>query len=151
NAPGYLFSGPGLLMFTIGVLGMGAAYFDLTLGATGFGLHSMLLASMLTLVGAQVTGFGVFSTVAADPIRRPTDPVTTRLLAAASLERVAGAGLLVTAAGGVYGLAMAAEWVASGFTQLPFVMGDVVAMTAVVLGIQLLFSAFFVQALTTGE
>ncbi len=42
----------------------------------------------------------------------------------------------------VYGLYLLSEWVASGFIELPFVMLDMVAFTAIVLGLQTLFSAF---------
>ncbi|WP_435079442.1 hypothetical protein [Halococcus sp. AFM35] len=58
------------------------------------------------------------------------------------MEQGATIGLALFSAGMVYGLYLLSEWVASGFIELPFVMLDMVAFTAIVLGLQTLFSAF---------
>jgi hypothetical protein len=145
NAPGYLFSIPGLLMVAAGVLVMALSLGDVSLGATSFGIHSMIAGSMLTLVGAQVGSLGVFATVASDPIRAPDDPLTMWLTEHVRLEHGATAGLVLFAAGAAYGTVMVGQWVASGFTRLPILMVDIAAVTAIVLGIQLVFSSFFLS------
>jgi len=146
NAPGYLFSVPGMVMMGLGVLLMGLSLSGIPIGSTSFGPHSMVGGSLLTLVGAQIAAFGVFATVSSDPIRAPTDPVTNWMVKQVRLEHGATAGLLVFSGGVVYVAAMCARWVASGFTQLPLLLADIAAMTAVVLGIQIVFSAFFMSA-----
>jgi hypothetical protein len=146
NAPGYLFSLPGLAMMGLGGLLMTLCLAGISFGATSFGLHTMVGGSLLTLAGAQIASFGVFATVTSDPIQVPSDPVTNWLIDRVQLEHGATAGLLVFGAGAAYVVLMGARWVASGFTLLPVLMTDIAAMTAVVLGVQLVFSSFFMSS-----
>jgi hypothetical protein len=146
NAPGYLFSVPGALMTGLGILLMTLSLTDVNIGMFSPGTHTMIGGSLLTLSGAQIGAFGVFATVSSDPIRRPSDPLTTWVVNRVRLEHGATAGALVFAVGVCYVLLMGARWVGSGFTQLPLVMTDIAGMTAVVLGIQVVFSSFFMSA-----
>ena len=148
NAPGYLFSVPGLLLSVFGVAVMGVAYTGVELAGVTLGIHSMIAGSLLTIVGYQIFSFGVFSTVGSDPIRRPGDPITNLLKGRLTLERGAllGTGLLV--GGGIYAASLVATWVGSGFTAVPFTLASLVAFTAIVLGLQTVFSAFFLNAIT---
>jgi hypothetical protein len=146
NAPGYLFSVPGTLMTGLGILLMTLSLTDVNIGMFSPGTHTMIGGSLLTLSGAQIGAFGVFATVSSDPIRRPSDPLTTWVVNRVRLEHGATAGALVFAVGVCYVLLMGARWVGSGFTQLPLVMTDIAGMTAVVLGIQVVFSSFFMSA-----
>lgn len=146
NAPGYLFSLPGLAMMGLGGLLMTLCLAGVSLGATSFGLHTMVGGSLLTLTGAQIAAFAVFATVTSDPIQAPSDPVTDWIVGRVQLEHGATAGLLVFGVGAAYVVLMGVRWVASGFTMLPVLMINIAAMTAVVLGVQLVFSSFFLSS-----
>nr|WP_281172086.1 glycosyltransferase [Haloplanus natans] len=147
NAPGYLFSVPGFLLTILGTLIMGIAHFGISLGGVTLGTHSMIGGSLLTLVGFEVLALGVFATVAADPVRKPSDPVTTWLLDRVQLEHGASVGALVAGVGGIYMLVMFGRWVSSGFTQLPLLTTNVLALTAIVFGLEVIFSSFFLSAI----
>lgn len=149
NAPGYLFSIPGLVMGLAGILIMGAVYSGFTLGNTSFGIHTAIAGSLLVLVGYQVATLGTFATIASDPIQRPNDPITEGIVEYMTLERMATVGLLVFTAGATYAAWLIIQWANTGFTQLPMITGDVVAFTAIVLGIQTVFNAFFMSAVAT--
>ena len=149
NAPGYLFSVPGAIMMAAGLLVMLFAGTDVSVGATSFGIHSMLGGSLLTLVGAQVASLGVFATIAGNPVRRPNDLATNWILENATLERGATVGLVVLAVGAAYGAYLISQWVASGYTVLPLLTADVVAFTAAVLGVQVVFNSFCLSAIAT--
>ncbi|MDT3435572.1 glycosyltransferase family 2 protein [Haloarcula sp. 1CSR25-25] len=151
NAPGYLFSVPGLVGAAIGGVLMLLAGSGLSVGGISLGVHSMLGGSLLTIVGFQVTSLGVFATVASDPIRRPSDPLTEWLTSAFQLERSAMVGLVVFGGGAGYAVYLASRWIASGFRQLPLVAADVVAFTAIVLGLQIVFSAFFMSTIASAR
>lgn len=151
NAPGYLFSLPGLVATAIGGLLMLFVGSGLSPGGVSLGIHTMIGGSLLMLVGFQVTSLGVFATVASDPIRRPADPLTGWLTQSFQLERSAMAGLAVFGGGAAYGLYLASRWVASGFTRLPLVAADIVAFTAIVLGLQVVFSAFFMSTIASAR
>jgi hypothetical protein len=148
NAPGYLFSVPGAVLMALGVLVMGMVATEAAIPGVGVSLgpHSMLAGSLLTIVGYQIASLGVFATVAGDPIRKPRDAVTEWIVEHVRLEQGATAGLALFAGGSVYGTYLLVQWVTSGFTRLPLMMADVLAFTAIVLGIQTVFSSFFLSA-----
>lgn len=145
NAPGYLFSVPGLLLTIFGVAVMTVAHTGVALGEVTLGINSMIAGSLATIVGTQVGSLGVFATVASDPIQQPDDPLTTGITEYATLERGATAGAVVLAAGGAYASWLVGNWVLSGFDAVPFTSAALVAFTAVVVGIQLVFSSFFLS------
>ncbi len=146
NAPGYLFLVPGLLLGLFGATVMGTAASGVTMSGVNLGIHSMIAGSLLTIVGYQVASLGVFAAVASDPIQKPRDPITTRVTESLSLERGATLGVGVFALGGIYAGLLVYQWVSSGFGSIAFTMGSLVAFTAVVLGLQTVFSSFFLSA-----
>lgn len=133
-------------MGVLGLLVMGFATTDISLNGVTFGVHSMIAGSLLTLVGYQVGSMGVFATIASDPIQRPNDAVTERLVESLTLERMATAGVLLAAVGATYAGWLVLKWVNSGFTALPIVTADIAAFTAIVIGVQTVFGAFFMSA-----
>lgn len=146
NAPGYLFSVPGVLLLLFGSLVMTIAHTGATLGAVTLGVNSMIAGSLFAIVGVQVGSLGVFATVATDPIQRPTDPMTSWITQYATLERGATTGVLVFAAGGAYASWLVVDWITSGFGAVPFTTEALIAFTGVVVGIQLVFSSFFLSS-----
>ncbi|WP_435078467.1 glycosyltransferase family 2 protein [Halococcus sp. AFM35] len=147
NAPGYLFSLPGVMLGGLGVGIMAFILAGLRVNGVRLGVHSMVLGSLLTIVGYQVTTLGVFATVASDPVSSADDHVSGWIRRHLRLGQGATIGVVLVAAGTVYGLTLLGQWAASGFTTLPFVMQDMLAFTAVVLGLQTLFSAFFMSTI----
>ena len=146
NAPNYLFSLPGAI---IGILGMGvllAAGGGLSVGGVTLGINSAIAGSLLAFVGYQAVNRGTFATVASDPIQRPNDALTRTIVERTNLERMSSIGLVVFTAGALYVTWMAIQWANSGFSVLPAATGNVVALTAMVLGIQTVFNAFFMSA-----
>ncbi|WP_226042369.1 glycosyltransferase family 2 protein [Natrinema sp. DC36] len=146
NAPGYLFSAPGLLMCLLGISVMGVTFTGTAVNGVTLGLHSMIAGSLLTIVGYQISSLGVFAAVTSDPIRKPEDPITQRVTESLSLEHGATAGLLVFAVGGLYAVGLLLQWATNGFASLEFTMGAMAAFTAVVIGLQTVFSSFFLSA-----
>lgn len=57
------------------------------------------------------------------------------------------AGLAMVTAGSTYAGYLVFQRVSSGFTRLPLVLGDIAAFTAIVLGLQTVFSAFFMSTI----
>ncbi|WP_380675272.1 glycosyltransferase [Salinigranum sp. GCM10025319] len=145
NAPGYLFSAPGLVLAVAGAVVMLVAGFGVPVAGQTFGINSMIAGSLFTLVGTQVACFGAFATVAGEPIRKAGDPVTNLLANHITLEHGATAGLVVFAAGAVYMSFVAIQWASNGFAAAPVAKANVAALTAIVLGIQLVFTSFFLS------
>jgi len=146
NAPGYLFSVPGVLFAAVGAALVGLSLADADPFGATLGIRSVIAGCLGVLVGSQVFGFGVFADVAGDPIRRPGDPVTRAVVERVGLEHGMLAGLLLSGAGVAYLIALTVRWTSSGFGSLPSPALDVVAMAATVLGLQVVFSSFFLSA-----
>jgi len=149
NAPGYLFSIPGITLGLAGLFIMTAALTGVGISSVSLGPHSMVAGSLLVLVGFQALNMGVFATVTGDPIQQPTDRLTRWLTDNLRLERGVIAGLAMFTVGAVYAGYLTFQWAASGFTALPLFLGDIVAFTAIVLGLQVVFSAFFMSTIVS--
>jgi hypothetical protein len=147
NAPGYLFSGPGLILAAAGFTVMLLALLDVSIGGMNFGVNSMVAGSLFTLVGAQVACFGAFATLIGEPIREANDPLTRLLRGRVQLEHGATAGIVLAAVGGAYMSYVVAEWAANGFASVPLYEINIAALTLVVLGVQLVFTSFFLSVI----
>ncbi len=157
NAPGYLFSLPGVVLTTVGTVVMALAFFSVQLpglGAGGVspGVRSMVAGGLLTIVGYQAASLGVFSTLASDPVRRPDDRVTNWIVTHISLERGGLVGLGLFAGGGAYAVSLLYRWMTGGYEMLPALTHDVLAFVVIMLGVQTIFSSFFIHIVEdTGE
>jgi len=145
NAPGYLFSIPGLVLGAFGLLIMTVAWSGVTINGVSLGLNSMIAGSLFTIVGYQVGSLGVFATVASDPIQKPSDSITRALTGRVSLERGATLGFAVFAAGTIAAGGLVYQWAANGFISIGFTMTALGAFTAIVVGLQTIFSSFFLS------
>ena len=147
-APDWLYLVPGFLLVLPGVLGMlvlseGAA----TVGGFRLGIHFLALSSLLTMLGANVVGFGVLAKVYnASRCAIPPDSLIARLLRHFTLERGILVGGSLAIGGIVVDTAILVEWFARGRSD----MGETVhlafvASTLVVLGINLIFGSFLLR------
>ncbi|KYH24894.1 glycosyltransferase AglJ [Halalkalicoccus paucihalophilus] len=146
NAPGYLFSVPGIVLSALGVLVMGLATVGVAISGVTPGVHSMIAGSLLTIVGYQAISLGVFAAVTSDPIQKPEDPITTWALENIGLEYGAAAGVVLFGFGVAGALVLVGQWAASGFSTLPFTTLSLASFTAIVIGLQTVFSSFFLSS-----
>ena len=148
-SPSWLYLLPGSIMLLLGVIGM------LVL-ATGpsdvFGrtwqIHTMLGFVALTLIGAQVIQLGVFARTYARVGIGECDALLERLGRHVRLEHglLVGGGLALLAVAGLVGVGV--EWAAHGFGTLGRAYETALLATALGLGIQIVFGAFFLALLT---
>jgi hypothetical protein len=120
-----------------------SATLQLEPAGASLGLHSTIAGSLFVITGYQIASMGVFATAASDPIRAPSDPVTTWILDRFNLEQGATLGTLVFASGTVYACSLLYQWATNGFSSLSFTLASLLAFTAIVVGLQMIFSAFF--------
>ncbi len=132
-------------MFAIGLLTMGLSLSGVSLGGVTFGGYTMIAGSLFTIASYQLGSLAIFSAVAADPIRKPDNPLTTWVLDHFQLEHGSTLGLAVFGAGAVHTSYLVYTWIASGFTVLPVVATNLVVFTAFVLGLQTVFYSFFLS------
>jgi hypothetical protein len=151
-SPRSLFLYPGFTLFAIGCLAMAWLLPQPRfLGGVGFDLHTLLYASLAVVVGFQSMTFWVFAKVYGMRERiLPPDPWVPLAKSVVTLEAglIIGVLLLLTGLGlAAYGLG---TWGAEGFGPLVYAktMRLVIpSSTAILLGFQVIYSAFFVSIL----
>ncbi len=151
-SPRWLFLYPGFAMF---VLGLAATAWLLPaprrLGGVTFDIHTLLYASLATVVGFQSMQFWVFAKIYGMRERIvPPDPWFASVMSIATLERalVAAAALLVFGLG-LAGVALG-RWGADAFgILLPSETMRLVipSATAILLAVQIAYGAFFASLL----
>ncbi len=147
NAPGYLFTLPSLLFGVLGLVVIGASVAGVIVGPVTFGIQTLIGGVLLTVFGYQIGNLAIFSSIAADPIRHPQDPITDAVHDRFTLEAGAVVGLLLLGAGAAplgYGVV---AWAIEGYDAVPPATWNLLAAAAVFLGVQTVFNSFFFSLL----
>jgi Glycosyltransferases involved in cell wall biogenesis len=147
NAPGYLFSAPGLLVTLFGVAIMTGASIGIPVSGISLGTNSMIAGSLGLVLGTQIMLMGVLATTTGDPIQQPTSVFTRLVTDHATLERGATLGVIVFGGGVAYALWLVVNWMLTGFGAVPFTTAALGSFTAVVIGAQVTFSSFLLSCI----
>src|SRR5581483_6774431 len=151
-SPRWLFLFPGIALSMIGVaftalLSLG----DFQIGNVQFNVGTLSVSAMTTIVGFQLVSFAFYTKVfAIAEGLLPDDPKLTRILKIFTLEKGIILGLLVLLAGIILLAHSFWIWKQTGFGQLSpteNLRHLIPAVTLIVLGIQGIFSSFFMSAL----
>ncbi len=152
-SPRWLFLIPGLVLFFIGAcLSIALSINAIPIGAVTLNVGTLMVTCMMAVVGFQLVAFAFFTKVFAIAEELlPDDPRLTRVLKFLTLEK----GLVFSAVIFLVGLGLLARaawlWGQAHFGELPSMEENlrrlIPAATLVVLGIQGIFSSFFMSAL----
>jgi len=152
-SPRWLFLVPGLLLSALGVaLSAALAAQDLQIGGIRLNVGTLMMACMAIVIGFQLVAFAFFTKVfAIAEGLLPEDPKLTRVFKTFTLEKGLIAGLLVLAGGLAMFLRALWLWKQAHFGLLPSTEENlrrlIPAGTLIVLGIQTIFSSFFMSVL----
>jgi glycosyltransferase involved in cell wall biosynthesis len=148
-SPNYLFIIPGSIMFILGVILLLALLNGpITLLGFRLDLHPMVLASLLAIVGFQVLIMGLFTKTYAATSHLEEETLSVRFIYKHfSLERASLLGILMILLGVILSFDIIYSWVMSRFGPLFEVRRAVFSSTLIILGIQAIFSAFFLSIL----
>lgn len=146
-APDVLYLAPGMILSILGVAAMMLlATGPVTLGVGGFrlGIHFLALASLLALLGANVTAFGLVARLvnAGRNSIRP-ESLFGSLLKHFTLERGILVGGIIFACGLIVNAWIFSEWVSRRYGDMADTVHPAfVASTFMVLGVNVVFAAF---------
>ncbi len=150
-SPRWLFLIPGILLILLGLVGYSIAYPELTIGSVTFGAHSLLVASLLLMMGYQSLLFAIFAkTFAVSEGLMPPDPRLDRFFELVNLERGLVVGIGAFLVGGAFITNAWSHWRSIGFENLDYAqtMRQVIpGVTLAALGFQTILSGFFVSIL----
>lgn len=154
-SPTHLFLIPGASLFVAGVVLMTVmAFGPFQVRGVLIDYHWMILASLMTVLGFNVLNIGFFARIfALTEGFEERDPILTPMFGWLSLERGLLAGCLLTLAGLGINLWILLEWVRMGlsFGGEVRIRSALVALTLMVIGVQVVFSSFFYSILGTGR
>jgi len=151
-SPRWLFLIPGIGICLLGALGL----FSLTLGNMIFGkvvldVGTMMVCSMLLLIGTQVLWLAVFTRhFAVSEGLLPPNPRLEKVLSCFSLEWGLISSLILGLAGTILLATAFLDWREAGFQGLSYgtnLRRLIPATTLILLGIQFLFGSFFLSVL----
>jgi len=149
-APNWLFLMPGGVLMVLGL----ALVFWLLPGPRTIprnivlDVHSMIFGVIFTLLGAQILAIGAFAKVFSYAERFDRNTVSLkRVLKRVSLEKGLAAGGILFAAGLAGCAYITWQWAASGFGPLAQVRGVLFWSMWLFLGVQIIFSSFFLSML----
>jgi len=152
-SPRWLFLMPGISLSVLGVI-LGAILVtgNVRIGAVNLNVGTLMMASMMVIVGAQLVAFAFFTKVfAIAEGLLPQDPKLSSLFNLFNLEKGLVAGLLVLGFGGILLLRALWSWEQTDFGFFPSTDENlrrlIPAATLIVLGIQVIFSSFFLSVL----
>jgi len=151
-SPRWLFLAPGIFLTALGVLFAAALSLnDIKIGGVAFDVGTLAVACMIVIIGFQLVAFAFFTKVfAIAEGLLPDDPKFSRAFKFFNLEKGIGFGLLVLLAGvALFARALWIWWQAN-FGDLPpaeNLRRLVPAVTLIILGVQAIFSSFFMSAL----
>lgn len=148
QSPTFLFLLPGAGLFFAGLAAMLAlAPGPLEILGRRWQIHSMIVAAIATILGAQILQLGVFARTYAVLFLAEHDRLYDRVARRMSLERGLAAGATVLGCGLAIVAFIVMRWVQSDFGALHEEHLSVLGLTLVVLGAQTIFSAFFLSIL----
>jgi hypothetical protein len=147
HSPTWLFLVPGLAFLLVALLAAIVVVLNINVFGREWQLHTLIAASMLAIVGAQVIQLGVSARAYAFYYLGEHDPLFDKLRARLRLEHGLIAGFLVGLLGLALALTVLVIWIHRGFGELREEKLAVAGLTLIVLGIQTIFGAFFLSIL----
>ena len=153
-SPDWLFMVPGMLFLLIGVsFGARLQLGPWQVGPFGFDTNTLLVCSMLQVVGLQIFFFGMFARVfATSEGLLPDNPgPLSKLFKYFNLERGIVLGLVILLLGLIKLIQAVLYWKAAHFGAIsyPASLRQVIpAITLITMGVQIIFSSFFLSILS---
>jgi len=154
-SPTHLFLIPGAGLFAAGAALMTAmAFGPFTIRGILVDYHWMILGSLLTVLGFNIVNIGFFARIfALSQGFEESDPLLTRLFGWFNLERGLLAGAALALAGLGINVRILYDWIRLGYSfgGEVRIRPALIALTLIVVGVQLFFSSFFYSILGTSR
>jgi glycosyltransferase involved in cell wall biosynthesis len=151
-SPRWLFLAPGIILSAAGILFAAALSLgNIKIGGVAFDVGTLAVACMTVIIGFQLVAFAFFTKVfAIAEGLLPDDPKFSRAFKFFNLEKGIVSGLVVLVAGIILSARAVWIWRQFGFGELSpeeNLRRLIPAATLIVLGVQTIFSSFFMSAL----
>ena len=152
-SPNWLFVGPGIAMFVLGLVGQGLLLpGPLNLGFHELDVHFSVLFALVAILGYQTLLFGVFArTCRPHEAERPAGRLQGWFERNYSLERGLIGGGVLFLVGFVIDAFILVHWLRKGLGPINSLRPALLAMTLMMVGAQTGFAAFFLSLFRLGR
>ncbi len=147
HSPNHLFILPGALMALLGALVSALVLAHVDVLGRQWDLHALMGGALLMIVGTQVVALGLCAHAYGTYFMNERDPWFDRMRGRYRLEHGLLLGGAVVLAGLGIGVGIAVDWISRGFGSLGQERLAILALTLVIVGIQIFFSSFLLSIL----
>jgi glycosyltransferase involved in cell wall biosynthesis len=147
HSPNHLFILPGALMALLGALVSALVLAHVDVLGRQWDLHALMGGALLMIVGTQVVALGLCAHAYGTYFMNERDPWFDRMRSRYRLEHGLLLGGAVVLAGLAIGVGIAVDWISRGFGSLGQERLAILALTLVIVGIQIFFSSFLLSIL----
>jgi glycosyltransferase involved in cell wall biosynthesis len=146
-SPTHLFVIPGAIMALLGALVALTVVLQLEIFGRQWDIHAMVAGSLLMIVGTQVLGLGICAHAYGTYFLGERDRWFDRMRARFRLEHGLLLGAAVVVPGFVFAGVILVTWINRGFGELTDERLAILAVTLIVVGVQVVFSSFLLSIL----
>ena len=147
HSPTWLFIVPGLALAVLGTVIALVSVLQLEVFGREWELHSMVGGALFMIVGTQVLALGLCAHAYGTYYMGDRDPWFDRMRARFHLEHGLLLGGAIVLAGLIPAAVIVAKWIERGFGELSEERLAVLAVTLIIVGIQVFFSSFLLSIL----
>ena len=142
--PKHLYLYPGLALITLGIALMAIALINAQIGYSP-GIHTSITGGMATIIGYNLLLLGAIADLTlAKRLSLQPHPITQKLKKLTPTKAVA-IGITLVVIGIIYLTLIMFTWVESGYRRLPLRGENMIALTSIALGIELITSSFVLK------
>ena len=147
NTPKHLYYIPGTMLLLLGLIMLLLMNItSLRIGKITLGYNTIILASMLILIGYQIIFLGIYASISLIEKRSlKPDPTINFILKNITLEKGILIGILIFIIGLIYSISLLFSWISSGFHKIPTINQSILSYTLIIIGIQTIFNAFYLS------
>jgi hypothetical protein len=145
--PNFLFIAPGALLALAGTALMILVFAHASLFGHSFFIHTLIAGSLLVVTGVQLLGFGLCGRTYAVFHLGDRDRFLEEMQGRLRLEHGLLLGGVLTVAGLAMGGVIVGRWIARGLGSLSEERLAVLAATAIITGVQVVFTSFLLSIL----
>jgi glycosyltransferase involved in cell wall biosynthesis len=147
HSPNYLFILPGAVMAVLGATIELVVVTQLAVFGREWDIHALIGGALLAIVGTQIVALGICAHAYGTYFMGEQDRWFDRMRARFKLEHGLLLGGGVAFAGIAFGAFIVLQWINMGFGALAYERLAVLAVTLIVVGIQIFFSSFLLSIL----
>ena len=146
--PAYLFLIPGLFMLTFGFLIMFIlTFFSVSIFGVNLKTHPLIIGSLMSITGYNIIMLWIYTKIYETEYLKEEHEFTKFLYKHFNLEKILLASIVLLIVGALPLISIFLNWLSSDFGDINKMNQAIISLTIILIGIQTIFSGFFMSIL----